>query len=115
MTFEQVMPAYRKGARIRRKAWGDRMSMARDADDGTAIGPQDVLADDWEIVGVPFHQALNALLDGKSIGRHAWGRSPETRLDYRNGKLYKGLGTNAAGRYEFTAADSQARDWIIEA
>lgn len=47
MKFEDVLPAFREGKKIRRKSWNPEVYFAY------ALTPETILEDDWEVVEEP--------------------------------------------------------------
>lgn len=112
MKFEQVLNDFKKGSFIRRKCW-DSQQMIHISSSVT-LGNLDFMADDWEVVKLKFHDAVNALIAGKSIRRLSSGNSVSNSICLRHGKLYIGLGTCEVSDYKFNETDIKSQDWIIE-
>ncbi len=112
MKFEQAFSDFKKGACIRRKSWKKQKTIH--ISELVTLGPEDYKSDDWEVVNLKFHDALNALINGRSIRRLSLGNSPSKSICIRNEQLYIGLGTCGASEYKFSEEDICSQDWIIE-
>lgn len=118
MKFLEAMKFFERGYTIRRKIWGKSAVLSAKLckeDPNTVFHGDDFIADDWEVSGVKFSEALNALLANRGIRRMSDSHHPaETRIHLSHDGVYIGLGTSEAKPYKFTDEDVEARDWVID-
>lgn len=114
MNFNKALEFFKRGDKIRRKSWDENKWINLNL--GMYLSSGDLLADDWEVVGTKFIDALNSLLlEGKHIRRLSLPGDPvENQLYYTNNTLFKGLGTSSARKYRFTENDVNSSDWVVE-
>lgn len=113
MKLAEALQYLERGHTIRRASWiFDKVVEPADVEYFHVDG---LLADDWEIVKMQFHEALNLMLtEHRSMYRFGIGDGKTNAILFDGGKLYMGLGTCGAHEYQFTDTDRTARDWVVK-